>query len=390
MGFFDFLKPEISEREKSLEAALECVNKFDFEGARAIVTTIDTSGIYEAKARLPFVYHYVCSVVSCYSDDLNGAIEHQEAIMRLFDRTNDEFVKQLLEGRDVMEGYLKALKHMRQVAFDETADRASLDYMKRLVEGWELIGEMEPVGSLRLLAFLDGLAKAEIADPFFHHKYAQTIIATSSNWAKARDVLRKADKLFPENFDIMLLLGTCYQNLGRNQEAIKALSSAIEIDETNPLSYVQRALVYASQENLSEALVDLNEAIYQDPNCEDAYFLHGVVLFETEDYPKAFTSFQKVLELLPGNIDALRYSALIAHMAGEKKVAMNFINEMRKVDKEKAEVFAREISDDPSKEWKRLALGAAGLALLQNPDVIGKACKSLSNAVETGKWEWPS
>ena len=135
-------------------------------------------------------------------------------------------------------------------------------------------------------------------------------------------------------------------------------------------------------------MVNLDEAIYQKPDYVDAYFLKGVIYFEAEAYGDAADSFGKLLKIAPNHFEGLRYAAYIAHISKQSKVAMELINRMRKINKDEAEKFAASISSSTSSQLKKLAIGAAGLALVANPDVIGKAFNSVSNAIDTGEWKW--
>ncbi|GGF52729.1 hypothetical protein GCM10011332_02440 [Terasakiella brassicae] len=106
-----------------------------------------------------------------------------------------------------------------------------------------------------------------------------------------------------------------------NDRARAVLSTAINLDETNPDLYVDRAHVRASTRHYTDALDDLNKAVSLDENLVDAYVFRGTIYRLTENFEEAWRDINHALALMPDNADALLERGMLYRIEGHNDLA---------------------------------------------------------------------
>lgn len=86
------------------------------------------------------------------------------------------------------------------------------------------------------------------------------------------DLALQIEELSDLNLDILYYKGCTLLKLGKYDEAEKAFTSILSIDENNAKAYYQRAYVYKLLGDYESSLSDYDMAISMDPNCFDYYF----------------------------------------------------------------------------------------------------------------------
>jgi len=112
---------------------------------------------------------------------------------------------------------------------------------------------------------------------------------------QAVEELKIALIIIKDDINSLVGLGTAYLQLGKNDEAVKVLQKAIEIDPKN-----KRALT--------------NLGLY--------YYNEGVTENKTEYYKKAVDLFEKVLEIDPGDVKVIQRLALAYEKIGKTDKAI--------------------------------------------------------------------
>lgn len=115
--------------------------------------------------------------------------------------------------------------------------------------------------------------------------------------------------LFP---DLKHLIQPCYFNLalsysnsGENENAIKYWSLFIQSDKTNFDSYFERLQSYLALGRLNEALLDIDSALKLKPNRDDLFVNKGIAYINMGNKIEARKAFSKAVEM--GNGDAQNY-----------------------------------------------------------------------------------
>jgi cytochrome c-type biogenesis protein CcmH len=117
-------------------------------------------------------------------------------------------------------------------------------------------------------------------------------------------VQRLADRLKdnPQDPEGWAMLGRSYAVLHRYQDAAMAYSRAYDLIGDNPdvLADYGEALSMANQGQFTpESKRLIERAIQIDPTHRKALWLAGTIAFEEEDYPKALSMWQQLLQLFP-------------------------------------------------------------------------------------------
>jgi len=115
----------------------------------------------------------------------------------------------------------------------------------------------------------------------------------------------------PDSIDGWYLLARTYMNMGRFEEASKAVEEVIRLDGRTAVALAQYAqALYFANQNVMTPEIDslLDEALQADPNEAAALGLRGISEFELGRYREAISYWQKALPFIndPNSANALR------------------------------------------------------------------------------------
>lgn len=88
----------------------------------------------------------------------------------------------------------------------------------------------------------------------------------------------------PKTFDEQYDLGVKYISEGNYEEAIIALSAAIEIEPNSAIAYLNRGNAYYEQKMLDNAISDYTNAISLNPDTSEVYINLTQLYIEQESY----------------------------------------------------------------------------------------------------------
>ena len=80
-------------------------------------------------------------------------------------------------------------------------------------------------------------------------------------------------------------------------EAIQLISDSIAMDSTNAYLYVHRAKAYFANEQVGQAMIDINKALQLDPNNIDTYLLLADVYYALGDQDNIASTLNKAVEI---------------------------------------------------------------------------------------------
>lgn len=92
--------------------------------------------------------------------------------------------------------------------------------------------------------------------------------------------------------------------LGKNDEALKDFSSAIEVDPNNPLAYYNRGNLYLDTGYHDLAISDFTCALAIDPMFSLAYYNRGLAYEHSQRLQEAKADFEHMLALDPTHAEA--------------------------------------------------------------------------------------
>lgn len=95
--------------------------------------------------------------------------------------------------------------------------------------------------------------------------------------------------------------------LGKNDNALKDFSSAIDIDPDNPLAYYNRGNLYLDTRRQDLAISDFTCALAIDPMFALAYYNRGLAYEQIDKRQEARADFEQALALNPTHNDAKKH-----------------------------------------------------------------------------------
>ena len=95
------------------------------------------------------------------------------------------------------------------------------------------------------------------------------------------------------------------------QEALKIIDKAIEVDPENALPHTVRARINIVREDLDAAAADATRAVELDENSVSALMVRATILSEQEKLDDALNDINKVLELRPLLVDGIQMRGMI-------------------------------------------------------------------------------
>ena len=124
--------------------------------------------------------------------------------------------------------------------------------------------------------------------------------------------------------------GTGYLKEGKFDDAIAALSQAIDLEPNYAEAYNNRGLAYYEKKEYAQALEDFKQTIIISPNDEKAHNNVALVYYRLEDYPNAEYHYQLALSLSgeekPYHADVHNNLGVIYAKKGMQQEALNAYN----------------------------------------------------------------
>ena len=118
----------------------------------------------------------------------------------------------------------------------------------------------------------------------------------SSQYNDAIDALSKAIELNPKEGLSYELRGVAYFALGNYKQAIADYNEAIKLDPKFARTYYGRGITYNALGNYKQAIADYNKAIKLDPKFAMAYGGRGLTYYDLGNYKQAIDDLDKALE----------------------------------------------------------------------------------------------
>ena len=122
-----------------------------------------------------------------------------------------------------------------------------------------------------------------------------TIFLKRKEYKIAQSNFAEALKINPHFISAKLNLGSVYQNLGKNEEALNCLREITKINNTLPAVYNNMGFILYTQNKYSEAIKELNKALELKKDYAEAFLNLGMVYLNLRKYQKAIKFFNQSL-----------------------------------------------------------------------------------------------
>ncbi|MCQ6278716.1 lipopolysaccharide assembly protein LapB [Bacillus sp. EB600] len=136
----------------------------------------------------------------------------------------------------------------------------------------------------------------------------------------------------PNNPDYRVNLGYSYFLKGDNDNAVKQLQVATNLDNKNFGAYFNLGLVYNSEKRYNDAIRMAQKAEALGPKNFQAHLLSGMVYCNLKEYDKSLKSLQEALKIMPTNTDIITEIGKVKEGQGNYKEAEKFFKEALSYD----------------------------------------------------------
>jgi tetratricopeptide (TPR) repeat protein len=116
-------------------------------------------------------------------------------------------------------------------------------------------------------------------------------------------------------------LGYTYFLKNDNDNAIKQLKIAVDLDNKNYNAYLNLSIVYNDEKNFDEGLKMAQKAVELNPRDYKGQLQKGTIYRELKMYEDSLESLNQANQLMPGNVDIIFQIGLLAEERGLKKEA---------------------------------------------------------------------
>lgn len=138
---------------------------------------------------------------------------------------------------------------------------------------------------------------------------------------EAVKVMQESLLKFPDHAQSHAVMSDLQRQNGELAKALASIEQAIALDDTAPLYYVNRALLYVAFKRPEEALKDLDHAVEMDGDLIAARFNRGSLYAQHKDYERAMKDFDHCIAVDPHlpapyfNRGSVRYSLGLTQFA---------------------------------------------------------------------------
>lgn len=136
----------------------------------------------------------------------------------------------------------------------------------------------------------------------------------------------------PKNVDHRVSLAYTYFLLDKNDQAIRELNQAMEIDKNNFDVYYNLGLVYSDEARLDDAMEMFKKCVDISPRDYKGHMQMGIVYRKLEMYKDGLKALEKADKLKPGSADIIYEIGRVAEEKGDKKLAIDIYKDALKFD----------------------------------------------------------
>jgi tetratricopeptide (TPR) repeat protein len=199
-------------------------------------------------------------------------------------------------------------------AFNEALDSHDDYALAHVGLGW--VDYVDPDASYdQTLAALDKAIDLDDGNGWAHYARGRALFA-QSEYADALAAFEQADKLLPDNAEIVTWLGRAHQRQGFDsddsaarddayEQATTLLRRAISLNDRQKTALAQLGWTLQYQDKYDESLTYFEQAIAVDPEQDEAFNGLGWSLYNLDKFAEAEQQFREAVRLAPTYENAL-------------------------------------------------------------------------------------
>jgi tetratricopeptide (TPR) repeat protein len=161
------------------------------------------------------------------------------------------------------------------------------------------------------------------------------IAATSvqlNYWKNTRTLFEHADKVTPQNYMAVTILGSLLAKEGKLDEAMEYYQTALRYQPAFPEAHFFLGNALDEQGKLDEAVAEYQKALWFRPTQEQTHIFMGIALGKQKKYDEAIAHYTAALKLNPDSAVAENNLARILHTQGRFAAAIEHYNAALEID----------------------------------------------------------
>jgi tetratricopeptide (TPR) repeat protein len=240
------------------------------------------------------LYHFSSGEIAFAAGKSSRAAESFERAIQLKPNFAEAYQK-------LGELYLIVKEHNKSIAtFNKLIEINSADPLPWFFKAMNQKELKDTAGAIR------NLQRAVEIDNDYYDAYMQlgTLFAAQKN-KLALDYYYNAIRLKELSLEALYGRAYMYQQLGKNDEAIKDYKKIVTIEPGYKLAYFNTGFMQFAAKQTEEAIKSFTQAIEADPDYAEAYYNRGFCYEVLKKFPEALRDYKKSYELKPGYTLAL-------------------------------------------------------------------------------------
>jgi tetratricopeptide (TPR) repeat protein len=171
-----------------------------------------------------------------------------------------------------------------------------------------------------------------------HYFIRSNVFLQLDNVAAAFSDMSKAIALDSTNLKYYFAIGDIYLKGGSADLAIDAFKTIIRLDPENEEVLIKLSKVYYYKKDYKNSMLQLSQVQELDKDNFETYFIRGMNFKEMGDTNRAFSSFQKAVQMKPEFYDGYMQLGLLTSKKSGLQAAQYFDNAIR-IDSSNAEAY---------------------------------------------------
>lgn len=188
------------------------------------------------------------------------------------------------------------------------------------------------------------------------------------NYRDALHSFQRAESLAAGQLDLHQFIGTCLNNLGEHEAAVKVFRFLLELHPTMVSVKIKLAIALSNLGMWGESIKVYQEILQEHPNYADIWFRLGLAFLGKEMAAEAKEAFCEALKLNPRYFEAKNKLGITLAYLGELDEALRVMREILESGRKYADVYYHMALIEMARDKHQEAMALLREALAINPD----------------------
>jgi stage II sporulation protein D len=161
-------------------------------------------------------------------------------------------------------------------------------------------------------------ARIKFKDDFRLLGYLGRMYYLNGQFEQSISVLSQLSRIKPNNREVLITLGLCYQEKGSDDTALEYFQKALDLDKDNVIVRLSLADIYYRQNKLEESAKEYKALSFIDASIGQIYEYWADILFKIKNYKEALKLYEKITFMEPQNKNAQEKLGTIRDKLGKE------------------------------------------------------------------------